>query len=215
LPTPRGLSQAPTTFIGSWCQGIHHAPLAACHHKEHTTQSTPTTTPTHPTTGPAAAAMRATTPTSLNKDARVHYAVLKLRTPTPSPRRQPTHPPHPHTRGGGNRCPGGTTPRHRPHQRNPTHQTGPIPQDPTTCQTHTQPHPHFPPPPTPTKQGRRGVLTRAAPATGQLADVPPSRAQGTASRHPPEQRHPTTTTPHKPGVHRRPLNDSTCSLERR
>ena len=30
LPTPRGLSQAPTSFIGSWCQGIHHVPLVAC-----------------------------------------------------------------------------------------------------------------------------------------------------------------------------------------
>src|SRR6201986_1325373 len=27
LPTPRGLSQAPTSFFGSWCQGIHRAPL--------------------------------------------------------------------------------------------------------------------------------------------------------------------------------------------
>ena len=27
LPTTRGLSQAPTSFIGSWCQGIHRAPL--------------------------------------------------------------------------------------------------------------------------------------------------------------------------------------------
>ena len=27
LPTPRGLSQAPTSFIGSWCQGIHHVLL--------------------------------------------------------------------------------------------------------------------------------------------------------------------------------------------
>jgi hypothetical protein len=27
LPTPRGLSQAPTSFIGSWCQGIHHCAL--------------------------------------------------------------------------------------------------------------------------------------------------------------------------------------------
>ncbi len=26
LPTPRGISQAPTSFIGSRCQGIHHAP---------------------------------------------------------------------------------------------------------------------------------------------------------------------------------------------
>ena len=29
LPTSRGLSQAPTSFIGSWCQGIHRAPLLA------------------------------------------------------------------------------------------------------------------------------------------------------------------------------------------
>ena len=27
LPASRGLSQAPTSFIGSWCQGIHRAPL--------------------------------------------------------------------------------------------------------------------------------------------------------------------------------------------
>ena len=29
LPAPRGLSQAPTSFIGSWCQGIHRVPLVA------------------------------------------------------------------------------------------------------------------------------------------------------------------------------------------
>jgi hypothetical protein len=27
LPARQGLSQAPTSFIGSWCQGIHHVPL--------------------------------------------------------------------------------------------------------------------------------------------------------------------------------------------
>ena len=27
LPAPRGLSQATTSFIGSWCLGIHRAPL--------------------------------------------------------------------------------------------------------------------------------------------------------------------------------------------
>jgi hypothetical protein len=32
LPTSRGLSQAPTSFIGSWCQGIHHVHLVACHY---------------------------------------------------------------------------------------------------------------------------------------------------------------------------------------
>ena len=27
LTAPRGLSRPPTSFIGSWCQGIHHTPL--------------------------------------------------------------------------------------------------------------------------------------------------------------------------------------------
>ena len=36
LPTPQGLSQAPTSFIGSRCQGIHHAPCPACPHKHPT-----------------------------------------------------------------------------------------------------------------------------------------------------------------------------------
>ncbi len=30
MPTPRGLSQAPTSFIGSWCLDIHRLPLVAC-----------------------------------------------------------------------------------------------------------------------------------------------------------------------------------------
>src|SRR5690242_21877890 len=40
LTAPRGLSRPPTSFIGSWYQGIHHAPL---------TTYTPDT-PTRPTT---------------------------------------------------------------------------------------------------------------------------------------------------------------------
>jgi hypothetical protein len=38
LTAPRGLSQPPTSFIGSWCQGIHRAPLTTWPHKN----------PTHP-----------------------------------------------------------------------------------------------------------------------------------------------------------------------
>jgi hypothetical protein len=30
LPTPQGISQAGTSFIGSRCQGIHHVPLPTC-----------------------------------------------------------------------------------------------------------------------------------------------------------------------------------------
>ena len=33
LPTPRGISQAPASFIGSWCQGIHRVPLKTWHNK--------------------------------------------------------------------------------------------------------------------------------------------------------------------------------------
>ena len=32
LPAPQGLSQVTTSFIGSWCQGIHRLPLVACHY---------------------------------------------------------------------------------------------------------------------------------------------------------------------------------------
>jgi hypothetical protein len=54
LPTPQGLSQAPTSFIGSWCQGIHHVPFIACltntqqklqRHLQIASTNTPTTTP--------------------------------------------------------------------------------------------------------------------------------------------------------------------------
>ena len=40
LTAPRGLSQPPTSFIGSWYQGIHRTPL-------HTYNNTYTHTPTH------------------------------------------------------------------------------------------------------------------------------------------------------------------------
>ncbi len=52
LPTPQGLSQAPTSFIGSWCQGIHHAPSVACHNNTTTNTSNHTQPPTSPTPAP-------------------------------------------------------------------------------------------------------------------------------------------------------------------
>ncbi len=65
MPTPRGLSQAPTSFIGSWCLDIHRLPLVACH----TTKN--------------------------YKDARVHYTVLKIRAGTPTPNHHPRTEPQP------------------------------------------------------------------------------------------------------------------------
>lgn len=51
LTAPRGISQPPTSFIGSWCQGIHRTLI-----------------------------------NTYNKDARVHCAVLKQHTTTPTAR---------------------------------------------------------------------------------------------------------------------------------
>jgi hypothetical protein len=63
LPTPRGLSQAPTSFIGSWCQGIHRAPLKTWQHFLQMHYK---------------AALKCCR--SSEEDARVHCAVLKIRT---------------------------------------------------------------------------------------------------------------------------------------
>ena len=71
LPAPRGISQAPASFLGSWCQGIHRVPLKTWHNKN-TTQRTP-------------APRRETEIQVL--DARVHCAVLKKRTAPRPPSR--------------------------------------------------------------------------------------------------------------------------------
>src|SRR6476620_6590698 len=75
LPTPQGLSQAPTSFIGSRCQGIHHVPFIACR--------LPTQNNKTNTTHPPPDTPRAKAPThqvsmcgNSYKDARVHYPDL-------------------------------------------------------------------------------------------------------------------------------------------
>ena len=49
LTAPRGLSQPPTSFIGSWCQGIHRSPLTTYPQKTRCSRplcnSQPTTNP--------------------------------------------------------------------------------------------------------------------------------------------------------------------------
>src|SRR3954467_13578482 len=67
LAAPRGLSQPPTSFIGSWCPGIHRVPL--------------TTWPHH---------YKKPFDLTESEDARVHCAVL-----TDPPAAGPTAPPNP------------------------------------------------------------------------------------------------------------------------
>src|SRR5580693_4609736 len=72
LPAPRGLSQAPASFIGSWYQGIHRVLLKTWHNKKHYKYAEEPPTP-----------RREGEPQVL--DARVHCAVLKKRTAPQAP----------------------------------------------------------------------------------------------------------------------------------
>ena len=81
LTAPRGLSQPPTSFIGSWCQGIHRAPLKTWPHKK------PHTHPRKETSARTYTTLLLTE----SEDARVHCAVLNvqpdtLHTTPPDPR---------------------------------------------------------------------------------------------------------------------------------
>ena len=77
LTTPRGISQPPTSFIGSQCQGIHHAPLNTyntknqfeknCTSNTHNNNHQPRKTGSHPCV----------------LDARNHYPQIKHHTPPP------------------------------------------------------------------------------------------------------------------------------------
>jgi hypothetical protein len=85
LAAPRGLTQPPTSFIGSWCPGIHRVPLTTWPHKN--------------TAQPGArkdtdrAALQLCKNTE-NEDARVHCAVLNQqpgnRPPDPAKPQPPT-----------------------------------------------------------------------------------------------------------------------------
>ena len=172
LSTPPGLSQIPTSFIGSRCQGIHRTPLKTSHPHTGTIQTrlsrntppTPAHTPHNAghtgaggqryskkklhTTGTPHPHQTAGAHTG-RPDARVHYTVLK--------QQPPRSPPHPTT--GARTGPRGTDP-------------GLLPQDPTARQHNTpdraeQPRAPGPAPtprppiqhPHPNESGTRGAYT--------------------------------------------------------
>jgi hypothetical protein len=88
LTAPRGLSQPPTSFIGSWCPGIHRVPLTTWPHKHPRPSTTKKAQPPHAGTRPKPLVDQREYPdTYLQKsiDARVHCAVLKVRRVAPHP----------------------------------------------------------------------------------------------------------------------------------
>ena len=67
LTAPRGLSRPPTSFIGSWCQGIHRAPLKTWPQMlastvQFSSNDQPPTTPTSPRRSSLGSALRGTRP---------------------------------------------------------------------------------------------------------------------------------------------------------
>ena len=76
LAAPRGITQPPTSFIGSQCQGIHHAPLNTYNNKN--------------TNQFGKIAHQRPGNQSRPFDARNHYPQIKHHTPPPKTGRQPT-----------------------------------------------------------------------------------------------------------------------------
>ena len=106
-PTPRGISQAATSFISSWCQGIHRMPHKTTHNKKTRPRPPPQNggpaghTPPHTPHGERRTKQKGGTRAD-NKDARNHYTNHKQPTTTtttpahdqdPAEGPNPTHPP--------------------------------------------------------------------------------------------------------------------------
>src|SRR6476469_4141006 len=97
LTAPRGITQPPTSFIGSQCQGIHHAPLNTYNTKNQRKIRNYTTTNNTTHAKPQRAQRKPQPPkeSRVRPDARNHYPQIKLLTPPPrwsdtrpSPRRK-------------------------------------------------------------------------------------------------------------------------------
>lgn len=86
LTAPRGITQPPTSFIGSRCQGIHHAPLHT--YTQTFTEEIAKQRNTHTTTPPPKGRRRHA---STTLDARNHYPIHQT--------------PHPTTKQGDNQNP--------------------------------------------------------------------------------------------------------------
>jgi hypothetical protein len=133
LTAPRGLSQPPTSFIGSWCPGIHRVPLTTWPHKH----------PRPPTTNKGPTPANGNQTQTVGGSARIssYMPTKKYRCSRPlcssqSTESRPTSP----TASPGN--PGGTTSMRPSRSNNPTPTGGrPVPSGPNSVPTTTNPLP--------------------------------------------------------------------------
>ena len=124
-PTPRGISQAATSFISSWCQGIHRMPHKTTHNKKHAHDHH------HKTAAPRATRPPPHAPRRTQDETRRGDARRQQRCSQPLYKSQTTHHNHhnPPTKEGSRRK--GRT-QHTPHQnRKQQHPPKRGPQPPT------------------------------------------------------------------------------------
>ena len=157
LAAPRGLSQPPTSFIGSWCPGIHRVPLTTWPHKK-----PHTTTPGR---------RRLCGPTQT-----LHYRVRRCSRPLCSSQRPTSHPPHTPARPG---TPTGTHGGTRTREALTRSNGRPFPQDPTACLRTTTP-----PRPGSTRHRGDAVLGAGQEPAAELVSVPPSSTVSNTRGHP-------------------------------
>jgi hypothetical protein len=157
LTAPRGLSQPPTSFIGSWCPGIHRVPLTTWPHKK-----PHTTTPGR---------RRLCGPTQT-----LHYRVRRCSRPLCSSQRPTSHPPHTPARPG---TPTGTHGGTRTREALTRSNGRPFPQDPTACLRTTTP-----PRPGSTRHRGDAVLGAGQEPAAELVSVPPSSTVSNTRGHP-------------------------------
>jgi hypothetical protein len=91
LTAPRGLSQPPTSFIGSWCQGIHRVPLTTWPHK-------------NPAHHPRKETTRRAYKNSVNRVRRCSRPLCSSQRTTRHRPSDPASPATSHRRSGGTRC---------------------------------------------------------------------------------------------------------------
>ncbi len=216
LSTPPGLSQIPTSFIGSRCQGIHRAPLETSTQKKPQrahTHATCVHTPTRKLDPPH---QDTTTPHKRGQavrrgrkkllDARVHYTVLKQQPPQPAPMRTNRTAPE-----GGNQHPH----THRPHTGD-SDGKGRRACCPRTQQCAKDPTPRINRPGTSSNpphrmRGRTGATGRTRGTGHESVDVPPmstrreTNAPAAGRCFPPTPARPMRAAP----------GQGRCSLERR
>ncbi len=100
LPTPQGLSQATTSFIGSRCQGIHHVPFIACHLQKLNTTFSISAIATKMLASTIQISNNTPTPATPTPHGRTRSGQAPNNQPPHTPAgRRPKPPPHPGTHG--------------------------------------------------------------------------------------------------------------------